>query len=334
MKRKNKAIHLLAGAIMVGFLSGSTVSIPAFAETAAVTESVVPNSVLLNDLQCSPVDIEFSSDINTYRIVVPDGTEKVLVSAQLADPNSIYRVIGNNNLQSGSNTVTVEVEDMDGNKNVYEIQVIVGELNEDETPEETDTQEEETETAAANTAPSDTTREQSMAVISSQADVTPSTSDAASSEQTILDTAKNFLLNQNNFKWILCGIGIVAVLLIILCIVLSVRKAKRRKNLAAQAQSSAKSNSGSSPAIAHDLSWTRGRGYEEDDDDKALSDLLQNLQGGESGDRKSDQKKEVPASASETETESALDTPEQTTDSRQESDDDDDTFEIVDIDKL
>lgn len=333
MKRKNKVIKLLAGAVMVGFLSSSAVSIPAFAETTAVTESAVPDSLLLNDLQCSPVDIEFSPDINTYRIVVPEGTEKVLVSAQLADPSSIYRVIGNNNLQSGSNTVTVEVEDMDGNKNVYELQVIVGELNEDETPEETDIQEEETETAAADTEPSDTSREQSMAVVSSQANIMPSTSGSVSSEQTVLDTVKAFLTDQNNFKWILCGIGIVAVLLVILCIVLSIRKAKKRKKMAAISQSSAKSGSGSSPVITHDLSWTKGRSYEEDDDDTALSNLLKSLQDSDSVNDTS-VKKEVPASSPETEAKSAPDIPEQTTDSRQESDDDDDTFEIVDIDKL
>ena len=111
------------------------------------------------------------------------------------------------------------------------------------------------------------------------------------------------------------------------------RKAKKRKKMAAISQSSAKSGSGSSPVITHDLSWTKGRSYEEDDDDTALSDLLKSLQDSDSVNDTS-VKKEVPASSPETEAKSAPDIPEQTTDSRQESDDDDDTFEIVDIDKL
>lgn len=327
MKIRKKAIKLLAGAIMAGFLSGSLISVPARAETTAAADSSISNSVLLNDLQCSPVDIDFSPDVRTYRIVVPEGTEKILVSAQLSDPSSLYRVIGNSNLQSGSNTVTVEVEDMDGNKNTYEIQVIVGELDEDETIEETESSEETTEQETDERTVQDgsedsSSKGQSMAVISSQASVPPSSHTPSSSQSNILDSIKGFLTDQNNFKWILCGIGAVAVLLILLCIVLSLKKAKKKKQASPAASPKASSRSGdrSAPSISHDLSWTRSSEHETEED-PSLSDLFQSI--------KDDDPKD-PASGG------ALD-PIQPSGQAQDingSEDDDDAFEIVDIDTV
>lgn len=305
MKIKNKAIKLLAGTIMIGFLSGGIISVPALAETTVATDGSVSDSLLLNDLQCSPVDIDFSPEVNTYRVVVPEGTEKILVSAQLSDPSSIYRVIGNSNLQSGSNIVTVEVEDLDGNKNIYKIQVIVGELGDEETTISDENIEEETENVSSETATDTTSREQTMAVVSSQANVSPSSSDSGTKDTNILDMVKGFLTDQKHFKWILGGIGAIVALLIILCIVLSVKKAKKKK-ISKQDKFTTKKKTDTTPVLTHDLSWTKENHYDEEKEDKILSDLAKSLKENEASPEKEDTK----------------------------SDDEDDAFEIVDIDKL
>lgn len=332
MKIKNKAIKLLAGMIMSGFLTGTVISVPVLAETTVATDVSASDSILLNDLQCSPVDIEFSPNINSYRIVVPEGTEKILVSAQLADPTSIYRVIGNNNLQSGSNAVKVEVEDMDGNKNVYEIQVIVGELNEEEITE-TDSNT-ETETVLESESSS---KEHSMAVVSSQDINSPSNPDDKNSSSSIIDTVKEFIADQKNFKWILCGIGVIAILLIILCVILSLRKSKRKKSKNNVGKSAKNTVTNSKPVITHDLSWTKKKAYTEEKEDKILSDLMQSLQEDDTTTTKPESVKEVlQSSVSNTDNKiqnEPVNVSEQNLGSSKE-DDEDDAFEIVDIDKL
>ena len=332
MKIKNRAIKLLAGTIMVCFLSGSILSLPVLAETTVAVDSSVSDSVLLNDLQCSPVDIDFSPNVNSYRIVVPEGTEKILVSAQLSDPSSIYRVIGNSNLQSGSNDVSVEVEDMNGNKNVYEIQVIVGELNEEETTEEETTEKEtfvETSTSA---------KEQSMAVVSSQGTIDPSVSATPDKTSSFLDNIKGFVTDQKNFMWILCGIAALVILLIILCIILTLRKSKRKKiqkTVKSEKQTSKKTPD-SKPVITHDLSWTKERTYDEKREDKILSDLMQSLKEENEPAGKEEQKESSQPSTSDSaeirQEVSTSNMPE--TEKVSEENDEDDAFEIVDIDKL
>ncbi len=312
MTIKRRVTKLLVGVLTIGCLCVDTVSIPSLADTTEAVTASISERLLLEDLQCSPVDIEFSPDVTTYRVVVPEDTEKILVSAQLADPSSIYRVIGNNNLQPGSNTVTVEVEDLEGNTNVYEIQVIVGEVTDTTALDTTETE----ETISS----SDGQEVPSMAVISGAAETTVSPTTAASSgDSSFWDTVKLFLDDSSHFTWMIGGIGGLVVLLAVVCIVLSLRKTKggtKKKSASPEDFGSADTSPVSS------VEQEKNNMQEED-----LSNLFEDLQTTLS-------KEELKSETIQDGEDSAKSGQETAKTEETNTEDDGDPFEIVDIDKL
>ena len=300
------------GVLTMGCLCVGTVSIPSLADTTEAVTVSISEDLLLEDLQCSPVDIEFSPDVTTYRVVVPEDTEKILVSAQLADPSSIYRVIGNNNLQPGSNTVTVEVEDLEGNTNVYQIQVIVGEVT-DTTALDTTETEKPISSSNGQEAPS-------MAVVSGAAETTVSpTASASSGDSSFWNTIKHFLDDSNHFTWMIGGIGGLAVLLAVVCIVLSLRKTKggsKKKSVSPEDFGSADTSPVSS-------AQQEKNNMRKEDISNLFEDLQTTLSKEESKSETIQEEGDSAKSAQET-----ADTEETNTE------DDGDPFEIVDIDKL
>lgn len=312
MTIKRRVTKLLMGVLTMGCLWVGTVSIPSLADTTEAVTVSISEDLLLEDLQCSPVDIEFSPDVTTYRVVVPEDTEKILVSAQLADPSSIYRVIGNNNLQPGSNTVTVEVEDLEGNTNVYQIQVIVGEVT-DTTALDTTETEKPISSSNGQEAPS-------MAVVSGAAETTVSpTASASSGDSSFWNTIKHFLDDSNHFTWMIGGIGGLAVLLAVVCIVLSLRKTKggsKKKSVSPEDFGSADTSPVSS-------AQQEKNNMRKEDISNLFEDLQTTLSKEESKSETIQEEGDSAKSAQET-----ADTEETNTE------DDGDPFEIVDIDKL
>ena len=67
---------------------------------------------------------EFSSNITEYTILIPNEYREITEHVEWEDALGRYVIKGNANLKVGSNKVEIEVEDSEGNKESYILNVI------------------------------------------------------------------------------------------------------------------------------------------------------------------------------------------------------------------
>ena len=72
-----------------------------------------------------PLDPVFNKDQLEYEVEVPFGTEQLTIDVLLADSTATYEIIGNNNLNTGTNEVQVKVTAEDGTTKIYKLNVLV-----------------------------------------------------------------------------------------------------------------------------------------------------------------------------------------------------------------
>ena len=72
-----------------------------------------------------PLDPVFNKDKLEYDVEVPFGTEQLTIDVSLADSTATYEIIGNNNLNTGTNEVQVKVRAEDGTTKIYKLNVLV-----------------------------------------------------------------------------------------------------------------------------------------------------------------------------------------------------------------
>ena len=71
----------------------------------------------------------FSKDIKEYSVTVPNGTEKVVITAEKEDNTASISGTGEVSVNEGTNKIEVKVTAENGNVNIYVINVIVKELD-------------------------------------------------------------------------------------------------------------------------------------------------------------------------------------------------------------
>lgn len=151
MDRKYGKVWILCLAVLAAALAFKPWT--ALAETAPAGESQTAPE--LEELNLEPVAIDFQPDIYEYSIVVPEGTEKVLVKAAAAE-GITYTVSGNDNLQMGENLITVRLTGPSGETAEYVIHVNRGDLPSSEAAETAETTAAASESAAETMAVSGT----------------------------------------------------------------------------------------------------------------------------------------------------------------------------------
>lgn len=106
--------------------------------------SVIPAKDASSDtslavLKVSPGTLSpsFSSDVKEYEVKVPEGTEKLVVSAAATDMDAAVDVTGNDKLRSGANRIEIRVTAPDGSIGTYTIMCECLETQPTPTPDET-----------------------------------------------------------------------------------------------------------------------------------------------------------------------------------------------------
>lgn len=89
--------------------------------------NVEKDNILLKDLDVINHEgiLNYSPNIHKYVIELPHGTKKISFKYLLGNNDYKITITGNDNLKTGLNTVTIVVEDEDGNKEEYIVYVYV-----------------------------------------------------------------------------------------------------------------------------------------------------------------------------------------------------------------
>lgn len=103
-----------------------TVNEPVYIPPKTYSSNNNLSSLGVEEYSISP---EFSNDVKEYSVEVPNGTEKVVISADKEDSSASVSGTGEVSVSEGTNKIEVKVTAENGNVNTFVINVIVKELD-------------------------------------------------------------------------------------------------------------------------------------------------------------------------------------------------------------